>query len=215
MRALGAIVAGTLALVFGQGMAEASVAIKVDKTAQRMTVEVDGRVAHSWAVSTARAGYSTPSGSFRPIRMHRMWYSQKYDLSPMPNAIFFSGGYAIHGTGAVGQLGRPASHGCVRLAPGNAAALYALVQSHGMGATRIQLHGNPRHHEPAIARAKSGTRVAQRSHPVRQSGYQIASGPMVSAYDPRFYASGAYRQLRYVPASHDYQGAGAYQVRTR
>src|SRR5690606_26347017 len=114
--------------------------------------------------STARAGYSTPSGSYRPIRMHRMWYSQKYDLSPMPYAIFFVGGYAIHGTGAVGQLGRPASHGCVRLAPANAAKLYALVQAHGTSATRIQLYGNPRHPEPPVARRdyKRGQRLAQR-----------------------------------------------------
>lgn len=215
MKVLGALLAGTLALAASHGVAEANVTIRVDKTAQRMTVEVDGKTVHNWAVSTARSGYTTPSGSYRPIRMHRMWYSQKYDLSPMPNAIFFSGGYAIHGTGAVGQLGRPASHGCVRLAPGNAATLYALVQSHGMGATRIQLHGNPRHQEPAIARAKTNTRLVQRPQTVRQSGYQLASAPIVSAYDPRFYASGAYRQVRYLAPAAGYGGSGAYVVRTR
>jgi lipoprotein-anchoring transpeptidase ErfK/SrfK len=44
-----------------------------------------------------------------------MWYSRKYDMSPMPYSLFFRGGYAIHGTGSTRQLGRPASHGCVRL----------------------------------------------------------------------------------------------------
>ena len=43
----------------------------------------------------------------------------------------FYGGYAIHGTGAIRQLGRPASHGCVRLHPANARALYRLVGSYG------------------------------------------------------------------------------------
>jgi lipoprotein-anchoring transpeptidase ErfK/SrfK len=66
-----------------------------------------------------------------------MWYSRKYDNSPMPHSVFFHGGYAIHGTNAVRSLGRPASHGCVRLAPGNARILYNLVQAHGSRNTRI------------------------------------------------------------------------------
>ncbi|MFL5314149.1 MAG: L,D-transpeptidase, partial [Microvirga sp.] len=49
------------------------------------------------------------------------------------------GGYAIHGTNSIRQLGRPASHGCVRLHPGNAAALYRLVQSRG-GARIVVTH---------------------------------------------------------------------------
>jgi lipoprotein-anchoring transpeptidase ErfK/SrfK len=55
----------------------------------------------------------------------------------MPNSIFFLGGYAIHGTNAVGKLGRPVSHGCVRLAPGNAAKLFSMVKKYGSGNTRI------------------------------------------------------------------------------
>src|SRR3712207_7541770 len=51
---------------------------------------------------------------FRSTRLHRMWYSRKYDNSPMPHSIFFTGGYAIHGTPHVRSLGRPASHGCIR-----------------------------------------------------------------------------------------------------
>jgi lipoprotein-anchoring transpeptidase ErfK/SrfK len=63
--------------------------------------------------------------------MERMWYSRKYEWSPMPHALFFRGGYAIHGTYAVRQLGRPASHGCVRLAPGNARTLFEMVRARG------------------------------------------------------------------------------------
>ena len=54
-----------------------------------------------------------------------------YHMSPMPHSLFFHGGYAIHGTGAIRQLGRPASHGCVRLHPANARALYGLVGYYG------------------------------------------------------------------------------------
>ena len=54
----------------------------------------------------------------------------------MPHSVFFHGGFAVHGTYAVGSLGRAVSHGCVRLAPGNAATLYSLVRAN-MGSSRI------------------------------------------------------------------------------
>ncbi|NGN39469.1 L,D-transpeptidase [Mesorhizobium sp. CGMCC 1.15528] len=110
---------------------------RVSVSSQTMTVSKQGRVIHTWKVSTARRGYSTPRGSWRPTRMHRMWYSRKYEMSPMPYSVFFRGGYAIHGTGYVKQLGRPASHGCVRLATSNAAQFYSLVREMGPGNTRI------------------------------------------------------------------------------
>jgi hypothetical protein len=60
----------------------------------------------------------------------------------MPHSIFFtSAGHAIHGTDAVRRLGSPASHGCVRLAPGHAAKLFALIQSEGLGSTKIVVTG--------------------------------------------------------------------------
>ena len=96
-----------------------------------MTVSKYGQIIHIWRVSTARKGYITPRGTYRPTRLHRMWYSRKYDMSPMPYSVFYHGGYAIHGTGDVKQLGRPASHGCVRLATANAAHFYSLVKEVG------------------------------------------------------------------------------------
>lgn len=119
--------------------ASAGVVAKIDISRQTMTVTEDGNVLYSWAVSTARKGYRTPRGSFRPVRMHKMWYSRKYDNAPMPYSIFFYGGYAIHGTDHVKSLGRPASHGCIRLHPSNARTLYNLVRAHGAGNTRIIL----------------------------------------------------------------------------
>lgn len=90
-----------------------------------------------WKVSTGRSGYRTPRGSYKPTRLHRMWHSRKYDNAPMPYSIFFRGGYAIHGTDQIGSLGRPASHGRVRLHPGNAKRLFNLVRAHGRANTRI------------------------------------------------------------------------------
>ncbi len=134
------VVAAALAAVLfgGQiGAKAASLVARVDISSQTMTVSRYGQVLYRWPVSTARKGYVTPRGTYRPQRLHRMWYSRKYDMSPMPYSVFYHGGYAIHGTGAVKRLGRPASHGCVRLRTANAAKFYSLVKKVGMGNTRI------------------------------------------------------------------------------
>jgi lipoprotein-anchoring transpeptidase ErfK/SrfK len=115
----------------------ASLVANINVSTQTMTVVKHGRVIHTWKVSTARKGYVTPRGTWRPKRMHKMWRSRKYDMSPMPYSVFYHGGYAIHGTNYVKSLGRPASHGCVRLATANAARFYALVKQIGPGNTRI------------------------------------------------------------------------------
>ena len=122
--------------------ASAGVVAHIDNARQRMTVMVDGAALYSWPVSTARRGYETPAGSYYVQRMERMWHSRKYHGAPMPHALFFAGGIAIHATSAVGQLGRPASHGCVRLSPKNARALFELVGQHG-GAQVVVTDGAP------------------------------------------------------------------------
>jgi lipoprotein-anchoring transpeptidase ErfK/SrfK len=119
--------------------AHARVTVQVDISEQRMRVYVGGELQHVWAVSTGRGRYRTPIGNFRPRRLERSWYSRKYDNAPMPHSIFFYGGYAIHGTNHVRQLGRRASHGCVRLSRGNAARLFSLVRRHGPRRVRIAI----------------------------------------------------------------------------
>lgn len=146
MRRVAATVALLAALVLA-APSRADVVVHIDKSGQRMTVRVDGVTAYQWAISTGRAGYNTPNGTFRPQRLARKWYSRKYHWSPMPYSVFFHGGYAIHGSYEIGRLGRPNSHGCIRLHPSHAARLFALVQQHGMGDTRIVITGSlPRSH---------------------------------------------------------------------
>lgn len=116
-----------------------NVRVKIDLSEQKMKVLVNGRTRHSWPVSTARRGYRTPVGNFRPTRMHRRYFSKKYNGSPMPHSIFFYGGYAIHGTNQIKRLGRPASHGCIRLHPQNARKLFALVRNNGPRNTKITI----------------------------------------------------------------------------
>jgi lipoprotein-anchoring transpeptidase ErfK/SrfK len=55
----------------------------------------------------------------------------------MPWAVFFHGGYAVHGTTEIRKLGKPASHGCVRLHPDNAKAFFSLVKDAGLTQSQI------------------------------------------------------------------------------
>ena len=142
-RALGGRLAWAVAMVVSALLltpAWAGVVVQIDKSSQRMAVRVDGSPRYNWPVSTGRSGYGTPSGVFHPQSMARRWFSRKYYNSPMPYAIFFHYGFAIHGTTDISRLGGPASHGCVRLHPSHAAALFALVQRDGPGSTRIEIN---------------------------------------------------------------------------
>jgi hypothetical protein len=123
--------------------AQAGVDIVINQRSQSMSVSVDGAVLYHWPVSTGRKGYTTPSGNFRVTRTERVYFSKKYDNAPMPNAIFFTNnGHAIHGTYETKRLGSAASHGCVRLAPSNAATLFRLVKAEGIGNTKVAVVGS-------------------------------------------------------------------------
>ena len=144
-----AVVAVLASLTLAAGAAQAAqntgpdarkIEIVIDKKTQRMVVYVGGQKRHEFVVSTGRAGFTTPSGTFRPSSMHKMAISVKYGNTPMPHTIFFTRvGHAIHATTAVKQLGRVASHGCIRLSPENAKLLYQLVQQMGLENTTIRI----------------------------------------------------------------------------
>ena len=134
-------IAGALAVAVSvlslAGGAHADILVRVDKASQQMSVIVDGQHRYTWAVSTGI--YGTPSGSFRPQALKRHHFSTLYNNAPMPYSIFYDGNFAIHGTTHVAQLGGPASRGCIRLHPSNAAVLFSLVQREGLGNTRISI----------------------------------------------------------------------------
>ena len=173
--------------VFAAGeAAQASVQIRIDLSSQRMSVSsTSGH--YVWAVSSARSGYATPRGSYRPQRLEAMHYSRKYHMSPMPHSIFFNGGYAIHGTYSTSELGRPASHGCIRLSPGNAAALYRMVKAEG---ARISISGVP----PHSTRFASETHHRRRHHATAVAARYRAAAPL--AYTTRDYAPSLRTWLR-------------------
>jgi len=140
MRPLCCVLAGLVFAVALTNSASAAIVVDIDRSVQRMAVIVDGVPRYNWRVSTARRGYITPPGTYHPEMLARHWFSRKYYNSPMPHSIFFYGDFAIHGSYEISHLGRPASHGCVRLDPGNAAVLFGLVQREGMSTTTIVIH---------------------------------------------------------------------------
>jgi lipoprotein-anchoring transpeptidase ErfK/SrfK len=151
----------------GANPVASTILINIDKTKQQMTVFLDGVESYNWPVSTGKAGYSTPSGTFTATSMNEIWYSKQWDNAPMPHAIFFmKDGHAIHGSYEVKNLGKPASHGCVRISPENAATLYALVEKTGLKNTQVVLAGDTGGGEGKVAtktRGKSAHRQASRS----------------------------------------------------
>jgi hypothetical protein len=141
----GRVLAGLVLAIALAGFApaaRAAVFITVDKSTQRMTVAIDGTVLWVWPVSTGRIGHDTPNGQYTAFRMEEDHFSKEWDDAPMPHSIFFTQvGHAIHGTNLTKWLGHPASHGCVRLAPANAALLFAVVKEQGLLKTQVVIEG--------------------------------------------------------------------------
>ena len=171
-----------LSLIFAfvvPAVAAASILITVDRSTQRMTVNVDGVQRWVWPVSTGRSGYATPAGNYTAFRMEEDHYSKEFDDAPMPHSIFFTKlGHAIHGTLDARHLGSAASHGCVRLSTANAAKLYALVEEQGLPNTKVVITGATPSGAPAVARRRA---------PV-ETGYDA---PMAYAPEPRYAPPGA------------------------
>jgi L,D-transpeptidase-like protein len=154
IRLLAAPIAAALLCLAPLGSAQARLLIEIDKSSQTMTVSQDGTALHRWPVSTGLRAYDTPSGQYTPFRMEKDHFSREWDDAPMPHSIFFTKqGHAIHGTTHVRAIGRPASHGCVRLDPGHARVLFDMVRREGLANTRVVLAGaTPDARSPAVAR---------------------------------------------------------------
>ena len=159
------ILLSSLSLAVFSAPASAELAINIDKDSQTMTVAVDGQTRYSWPVSTGMRGYDTPNGSYKPFRMEASHFSREWDNAPMPHAVFFSQiGHAIHGTNQTRHLGRPASHGCVRLSPRNAATLFALIKQQKMANTKVVVEGSIGEAVASVNRPGSSGRAVRRGY---------------------------------------------------
>ena len=126
-----------LALAHIPATSAATLTANVSISTQTITVMHRGAVVGHWPVSTARRGKVTPTGNWSAKWLSRYHKSSRYNNAPMPYSIFYNGNYAVHGTYQTKRLGRPASSGCVRLAPAHAKQLFALVKAEGLENTRI------------------------------------------------------------------------------
>ena len=162
MRLVRPVVAALSVFLLSAPPAFAKILIEIDKTTQRMTVSQDGQQRYVWPVSTGQRGYDTPSGEFKPFRMEKEHYSREWDDAPMPHSIFFTTrGHAIHGTEHLRNIGRPASHGCVRLEPDNARTLFNMVKAEGMANVKVVLFNPTGPGSPAVATRRAPARAQQ------------------------------------------------------
>lgn len=173
MRFVCAVLGLLLALLVLPQAASAEVDIKVDLATQTMTVRNGAGEAYIWPVSSARSGYVTPRGVYKPYSLQTMHYSKKYHMSPMPHSIFFKSGWAIHGTNDARNLGRPASHGCVRLSKANAARLFAMVKAEG---ATIAINGNPPRSTMLASTKKSSSVKLAKARPAAGTAATTALG---------------------------------------
>jgi L,D-transpeptidase catalytic domain len=214
------------ALAVSNTSALAAVEINIDKSAQVLTVAVDGQSKYRWPISSGVPAHETPNGTFRAFRMEADHYSKEWDDAPMPHSIFFTKlGHAIHGTDSVSRLGSPASHGCVRLSRANAATLYALVQKEGVLNTTVTLTGSSQvaiararqRNDQMIARNDSAQRAPMHLTPqatASQSDGYVDQQQSVQAYRPAYPGQSFGMQQSY-SSSDDYYYAQqqAYPVR--
>ena len=94
--------------------------VEIDLGRQLILLVEDGKVAHHLHTSTGKASTPTVRGTFTVYEKRN--YRQ---ANHMYRAIFFYGGYAIHGYPSIPTY--PASHGCSRTYDGNQDFLYPKV----------------------------------------------------------------------------------------
>ena len=97
----------------------------------------------------------------------------------MPHSIFFTpAGHAIHGSNATRRLGSPASHGCIRIAPANAAKLFALVSAEGLSNTKVVVTGGQVGRVARASDTSSATASPQTGTGLRRGGLRRALLPV-------------------------------------
>lgn len=94
---------------------------------------------------------ATPKGYFRPTKMYRDYLSYTWN-APMPNAVFFIGGIAIHATtkSHYKELGTRASGGCVRTILETSKMIREKIMETGRGVGQYSI----------LAEAKGRNRIA-------------------------------------------------------
>lgn len=123
--------------------------LEIDLSAQRMHLIEGDNYHRTFIISTGSWSHPTPVGTFQILNHIRTAWSNKYKLY-MPHWMAIQAengsydGYGIHGlpywpNGAkegVNHLGRPVSHGCIRLGPGDEDYVYDWA----VNGTKVVIH---------------------------------------------------------------------------
>jgi lipoprotein-anchoring transpeptidase ErfK/SrfK len=101
--------------------------IEVNLSRQRLTAWENGRRVYSMVISSGKRATPTRRGVFAVQSKHRStrMSGPGYSVPNVPYAMFYSGGYAIHGAYWHRRFGTPVSHGCINLPVGQARRLFS------------------------------------------------------------------------------------------
>ena len=128
-------------------------AVRVDLSERTMELWIDGQLRDTYPVAVGQPEFVTPTGTYGLGRViwnpswippDEEWAEDKEPKAPgeVGNPmgrvkIYFSPAYYIHGTSDTGSLGRPASHGCIRMHNQDAVNLARWIMDYG-GAVESQ-----------------------------------------------------------------------------
>jgi lipoprotein-anchoring transpeptidase ErfK/SrfK len=125
------VVAAVAAPVAGAAKPKAQKSIVVSVGQQMLWAYKGDKVVLSSYVSTGRAGFDTPVGSYAVLTklpsqtMEGVIGGEYYNVPDVPWVLYFTNsGHALHGTYWHNSFGTPMSHGCVNLPLDVAAWLY-------------------------------------------------------------------------------------------
>jgi lipoprotein-anchoring transpeptidase ErfK/SrfK len=122
--------------------------INVSLSERKLYLKNGSNVVSVYSVGIGKEGYATPQGDYTVRRIvwnppwnppDAAWAADKEPQSPgspdnpmkVVKIYFQEPDYYIHGTGSVGSLGGAVSHGCLRMAPSDAASLARSLMQFG------------------------------------------------------------------------------------
>jgi lipoprotein-anchoring transpeptidase ErfK/SrfK len=122
--------------------------VNVDLSERKLYLKNGDEVVRAYEIGVGQPGYPTPEGNYSVRRIvwnppwtppEASWAANKEPEPPgaaknpmkVVKIYFNEPDYYIHGTGSVSTLGGAVSHGCLRMAPEDAASLARYLMEHG------------------------------------------------------------------------------------
>jgi lipoprotein-anchoring transpeptidase ErfK/SrfK len=110
--------------------------IDINLKKQNLSIFEDSKNLGTYKISSGKRGYETPTGTFSILAKRGRAWSKQYKLFMPYFMLFTKAGHGIHelpewpggAKEGAAHLGRPVSHGCVRLGVGPAKAIYEWAQ---------------------------------------------------------------------------------------